>query len=86
MIQKDDMTFVPLNTIFKSLDQNWLEEQDMSTINDITDGMTNVFLTKDKYELRMFFYTFVHPKPQGKQESASCGCFAEKVNLDSNYL
>jgi hypothetical protein len=77
-IQKDDMSFVPLNTIFKSLDQNWLEKQDMATINDITDGMSNVFLTKDEYELRMFFYTFVHPKPRANRKAPSADVLLKK--------
>lgn len=77
-IQKDDMSFVPLNTIFKSLDQNWLEEQDMATINDITDGMSNVFLTKDEYELRMFFYTFVHPKPRANRKAPPADVLLKK--------
>jgi len=78
MIQKDDMSFAPLNTIFKSLDQNWLEEQDMATINDITDGLTNVFLTRDQYELRMFFYTFVHPKPRANRKAPSADVLLKK--------
>ena len=78
MIQKDDMSFVPLNTIFKSLDQNWLEEQDMSTLNDITDGMSNVFLTKEKYELRMFFYTFVHPTARENRKAPPASVLLKK--------
>lgn len=77
-IQKDDMSFVPLNTIFKSLDQNWLEDQDMTTINDITDGMTNVFLTKDQYQLRMFFYTFIHPKPRANRKAPPADVLLKK--------
>jgi hypothetical protein len=78
MIQKDDMTFVPLNTIFKSLDQNWLEEQDMATINDINDGMSNVFVTKDNYELRMFFYTFVHPNVRANRKAPPADVLLKK--------
>ncbi|MCL6259964.1 hypothetical protein M3O96_12745 [Aquiflexum sp. TKW24L] len=78
MIQKDDMSLVPLNTIFQSLNQNWLEEQDMSTLNNITDGMTNMFVTKDNYELRMFFYTFIHQNVRANRKAPPADVLLKK--------
>lgn len=54
-VQKDDGTFSPLNRMFKALDPEWLENQDMETINQISDGMTNLFLTQEQYRVRLFF-------------------------------
>ncbi|WP_296699632.1 hypothetical protein [Algoriphagus sp.] len=60
-IQKNDDALVPAERMFKSLDQEWLEKQNPETIYDITDGMTNIFQTQEKYHIRLFFHTFIHP-------------------------
>lgn len=54
-VQKDDGTYSPLNRMFKALDPEWLEDQDMETINLISDGMTMIFLTQEQYRVRLFF-------------------------------
>jgi hypothetical protein len=54
-VQKDDGTFSPLNRMFKELDQDWYADQDKETINQISDGMTALFLTQEQYRVRLFF-------------------------------
>jgi hypothetical protein len=78
LIQKDDMSFVPVNTMFKSIDSDWLAKQDKGTLYDINDGMSNVFVTNDKYEIRMFFYTFVHPNKRANRKAPPADVLLKK--------
>ncbi|GMQ26087.1 hypothetical protein Aoki45_27690 [Algoriphagus sp. oki45] len=54
-VQKDDGSYSPLNRMFKALDPEWFEEQDMETINLISDGMSSIYLTQEQYRVRLFF-------------------------------
>lgn len=68
-IQKEDGTYIPYQRMFKSLDQDWLEEQDLENLFLITDGMSNVFQTQEKYFLRLFFHTFIQPDHGGNKKA-----------------
>ncbi|SIN95804.1 hypothetical protein [Algoriphagus halophilus] len=68
-IQKADGTYIPVARMFKALDQDWLEEQDLETLYTITDGMSNVFQTQEKYHVRLFFHTFIHPDHGGNKKA-----------------
>lgn len=68
-IQKDDDTLVPAERMFKSLDMAWLSNQNYETIYDITDGMTNIFQTQEKYHIRLFFHTFIHPDHRSNKKA-----------------
>lgn len=78
MVQKDDMSFVPINSMFKSIDSEWLAKQDKNTLYDINDGMSNVFLTNDQYEVRMFFYTFVHASQRANRKAPPADVLLKK--------
>ena len=71
MIQKDDMSFVPLNTVFRSLDQDWLARQDLETLYEVHDGMSKMFYAEDGVSGRLFFYTFIHDKPRANRRAPS---------------
>ena len=55
LIQKEDMSYAPLSTIFKNIDQEWLGIQDKNTLYDINDGMSKVFVSQQGYRVQMFF-------------------------------
>ena len=78
MIQKDDMSYVPLASVFKSLDQNWISQQDPTTLYDINDGMSKMFYAEDNLSGRMFFYTFVHNKPRANRRAPSADILIKK--------
>ncbi|EKB47331.1 hypothetical protein [Cecembia lonarensis] len=71
MIQKDDMSYVPLNTVFRSLDQDWLGRQDLETLYEVHDGMSKMFYAEDGMSGRLFFYTFIHDKPRANRRAPS---------------
>ena len=60
LIQKDNNTYAPINTIFKNIDQNWMEDQDQTTLYDINDGMSKMFKTDQGYFVQMFFPAFIN--------------------------
>ncbi|GAB2491850.1 hypothetical protein [Algoriphagus taiwanensis] len=70
-VQKADGTYVPVARMFKALDQDWLEAQDEETLYTITDGMSQVFQTQEKYFVRLFFHTFIHPDHGGNKKAPS---------------
>lgn len=70
-IQKSDGTYVPISRIYRALDQDWLENQDQESLYSISDGMTQIFQTQDKYFLRMFFHTFIQPDRGGNKRAPS---------------
>lgn len=61
MIQKEDMSFAPLSTIFKNIDQSWLAEQDTETLYEIHDGMSKMFTSQQGYQVQMFFPSSINP-------------------------
>jgi hypothetical protein len=78
MIQKDDMSYVPLNTVFRSLDQTWLSSQDPETLYEIYDGMSRTFYAEDNLSGKMFFYTFIHDKPRANRRAPSADVLIRK--------
>lgn len=54
-IQKTDGTFSTLTRMFKDFDQTWLASQDPETFNEVTDGMSALFVTQEQYRVRLFF-------------------------------
>jgi hypothetical protein len=59
-IQKDDMSYSTLATIFKNIDQEWLAKQDSNTLYEIHGGMSKMFLSQQGYQLQMFFPEFLN--------------------------
>jgi hypothetical protein len=78
LIQKDDMSFVEMSTIFRSLDPEWLEKQDKNTYDEVSDGMSHIFYTQDKYEIRFFFYTFIHPTQRANRKAPPASVLLKK--------
>lgn len=78
LIQKDDMSFVEMSSMFRSLDPEWLEKQDKSTYDMISDGMSHIFLTLDQYEIRFFFYTFIHPTQRSNRRAPPADVLLKK--------
>ncbi|EAZ79422.2 hypothetical protein [Algoriphagus machipongonensis] len=68
-IQKDDEAYVPAERMFKSLDMEWVAKQDINRLYEITDGMTNIFQTQEKYHIRLFFHTFIHPDHRNNKKA-----------------
>ncbi len=60
LIEKDDLSFAPMTTIFKDIDQKWLANQDKETLFEINDGTSKMFLTQQGYQLQMFFPKFIN--------------------------
>jgi hypothetical protein len=60
LIQKEDMSFAPLSTIFKNLNQVWLAQQDRETLNEINDGMSKMFISEQGYMVQLFFPGFIN--------------------------
>lgn len=60
LIQKEDNSYAPLNTVFKNIDQTWLAQQDIETLNEINDGMSELFKTDQGYLVQMFFPEFIN--------------------------
>ncbi len=54
-IQKSDGTFSTLTRMFKDFDQTWFSQQDPQTINEVTDGMSALFVSQEQYRVRIFF-------------------------------
>lgn len=54
-VQKTDGTYATLNRMFKDFDQTWLAQQDPQTLNEITDGMSALFVSQEQYRVRLFF-------------------------------
>ncbi|MDN3205042.1 hypothetical protein [Algoriphagus sediminis] len=68
-VQKENGTYVRAERMFKSIDPDWLEEQDPETINAITDGMSALVKTQEGYWIRLFFHTFIHPNNGGNKKA-----------------
>ncbi|MDX5338398.1 MAG: hypothetical protein LPK25_05180 [Cyclobacteriaceae bacterium] len=64
-VQKADGTFIPVAHMFRALDPEWVKTKDQETLYKITDGMSQIFQTQEKYFVRLFFHTFVHPDHGG---------------------
>lgn len=60
LIQKDDMSYAPLSTIFKNIDQVWLAQQDKESLFEINDGMSKMFVSQQQYQVQMFFPGFIN--------------------------
>jgi len=60
LIQKENNTYAPINTIFKNIDQIWLAQQDQATLYEINDGMSKMFKTDQGYFVQMFFPAFIN--------------------------
>ncbi len=75
---KDDMSYVPLNTVFRSLDQPWLNSQGWETLYAIYYGMSRMFSAEDSLSGSMFFYTFIHDKPWANRRAPSADVLIKK--------
>ncbi len=69
LVQKEDGAFVPATRMFKGLDDEWEAKQDLSTLNQITDGMSRLFKSEEGYWLRVFFHTFIAPDHGGNKQA-----------------
>lgn len=70
-IQKDDLSFAPLSSLYRNLDQEWLEKQNKETLFDVVDGMSKRFYSEDQQAGRVFFYTFINDKPKSNRRAPS---------------
>lgn len=68
-VQKEDGTYVPAARMFKALNQDWLEEQDLENLYSVTDGMSSLFKTQENYWVRLFFHTYIHPDHGGNKKA-----------------
>jgi len=60
LIQKDNSTYAPIATVFKNIDQDWLDQQDPETLFEVNDGMSKMFRTDTGYLVQMFFPAFIN--------------------------
>ncbi|GAA0878547.1 hypothetical protein GCM10009119_15150 [Algoriphagus jejuensis] len=51
LVQKEDMAYVPLSKLFNDMDMEWLMKQDKTTLYDIHDGMSKLFLSQQGYQV-----------------------------------
>jgi hypothetical protein len=70
-IQKEDLSYAPLSTVYRNLDQEWLARQNPETLYDIVDGMSRRFYSEDQQTGRIFFYTFINEKPKSNRRAPS---------------
>lgn len=70
-IQKDDLSFAPLSSLYRNLDQEWLEKQNQENLFDIVDGMSKRFYSEDQQAGRVFFYTFINDKQKSNRRAPS---------------
>ncbi|MFC3879120.1 hypothetical protein ACFOSV_02980 [Algoriphagus namhaensis] len=68
-VQKEDGTYVPAARMFKALNQEWLEDQNLEALYTITDGMSSLFKTQENYWVRLFFHTYIHPDHGGNKKA-----------------
>lgn len=61
LIQKEDISYAPLSTIFKNLDQDWMKEQDQETLFEIHGGMSKMFTSEQGYQVQLFFPSSINP-------------------------
>ncbi len=59
-LQKDDMSFAPISTVFRDLDQSWLAAQDLATLYHVTSGMSKMFVSQEGYYIQVFFPEFIN--------------------------
>jgi hypothetical protein len=78
LVQKEDGTYVAAARMFKALNQEWLDTQDLTNLYTITDGMTNLFKTQENYWLRLFFHTFIHPDHGGNKKAPAASDLLKK--------
>ncbi len=77
-IKKDDGTYGNLAAMFKSIDQEWLADQDLTTLYEVHGGMTKMFLTQEKYQVRLFFPGTLNKNSVVNQKAPPVGDYLKK--------
>ncbi|PRY86318.1 hypothetical protein [Mongoliibacter ruber] len=70
-IQKEDLSYAPVSSLYRNLDQEWLDKQNTETLYDVVDGMSKTFYSEDQQAGRVFFYTFINDKPKSNRKAPS---------------
>jgi hypothetical protein len=79
-IQKSDGTFSTLNRMFKDFDQTWFSQQDPQTINEVTDGMSALFVSQEQYRVRIFFPSLLNKNSTVNKKAPPANQWTEKEN------
>jgi len=80
LIQKENKSYAPLATIFKNIDQTWLEQQDSETLYEINDGMSKMFKSEQGYLVQMFFPAFINSNSGVNQKAPPASELLKKGN------
>ena len=79
-IQKNDGTFSTLTRMFKDFDQTWLSQQDPQTINEVTDGMSALFVSQEQYRVRIFFPSLLNKNSTVNKKAPPANQWTRKEN------
>lgn len=71
LVQKEDGSFEPFSTLGKGLDPAFAKSMTDEDLSAITDGMSVNFNLSGAEFGRIFFYTFINPKPKGLKQAPS---------------
>ncbi|MBL7852010.1 MAG: hypothetical protein JNN04_14000 [Cyclobacteriaceae bacterium] len=71
LVQKEDGTYEPLASTGKGLDPAFARSMSEEELATIADGMSVNFNISGGEFCRIFFYTFINPKPKGLKQAPS---------------
>jgi hypothetical protein len=79
-VQKTDGTFSTLTRMFKDFDQTWLSQQDPQTIDEVTDGMSALFVSQEQYRVRIFFPSLLNKNSTVNKKAPPANQWTKKEN------
>jgi hypothetical protein len=79
-VQKTDGTFSTLTRMFKDIDQTWLSQQDPQTIDEVTDGMSALFVSQEQYRVRIFFPSLLNKNSTVNKKAPPANQWTKKEN------
>jgi hypothetical protein len=79
-VKKNDGTFSTLTRMFRDFDQTWLAQQDPQTLNEVSDGMSSLFVTQEQYRVRLFFPSLLATNSVVNQKAPPVGELTKKGN------
>lgn len=79
-LQKDDLSFAPISTVFRDLDHAWLLKQNQETLYDVASGMSKMFVTQEGYYVQIFFPDFINTNSGVNRKAPSASEMFKKAN------
>ena len=79
-LQKDDMSYAPISTVFRDLDQDWLAQQDRESLYHVTSGMSKMFVSQEGYYIQIFFPDFINTNSGVNRKAPAASEMLKKGN------